>query len=56
MELSNGFLNLELKTSSTHNKRNSLIVPRDVMDKINFDIFESIEVEYKYIIGKRLFK
>ena len=58
MELSNGFLNLELKTSKTHNKHNSLIIPREIMEKINFNIFESNEVKNfsQKFLGKRFFK
>ena len=44
MQLSKGFLNLEMKNSSTQNIKNSLIIPEDILDRINKEIFENNKV------------
>ena len=44
MQLSKGFLNLEMKNSSTQKIKNSLIIPEDILDRINKEIFENNKV------------
>ena len=34
MEISNGFLNLEKKTFSTHNSKTSLIIPKNILKQV----------------------
>ena len=36
MELSSGMLNFERKTSSTHNSKSTLVVPREVLQKVYY--------------------
>jgi len=40
MELSDGFLNIEKKTSKTHNKKTSVILPKEISDKVKFMIYD----------------
>ena len=41
MELSKGFNNLDLKTNKTHSKKYSVIIPKDIAERINLEIFDS---------------
>jgi len=38
MEMSEGFLNIQQKTSKTHNKKTSCILSRDMLDKVKMNI------------------
>ena len=44
MELSPGFNNLDLKTSKTHSKRSSVIIPKEIASKISLKIFDNSNV------------
>lgn len=44
MELSDGFLTIQQKTSKTHNRRTSAIIPKEISDKVKYNIFESVNV------------
>jgi hypothetical protein len=43
MELSEGFLTIQQKTSKTHNRKTSAIVPKEIADKVKANIFENTE-------------
>jgi len=41
MELSTGFATFELKTNKTHNRKNSKLIPLEIIDKVKFNIFDN---------------
>lgn len=47
MELSEGFLNFERKTHSTHNEKTSLLIPKKIVNMVNKFIF--IIIKYKIL-------
>lgn len=44
MELSNGFLNLEMKTFRNYNFKDSLSIPKELIEEVNEEIHEVIKV------------
>ncbi len=49
MELSEGFLNLEKKTSKTHNKKTSMILPKEIADKVKFMLYDKKDNTYNVL-------
>jgi hypothetical protein len=40
MELSEGFLSIEKKTAKTHNKKTSVILPKEIADRVKYMLFD----------------
>jgi len=41
MELSIGFQTFELKNNKTHNRKNSKLVPTEIIEKVKFNVFDN---------------